>query len=153
MTTSAALLALIVSLFAQPLLATTVRDSLMDSGERLLEDPSGTKDFVAKVERLEAESPLSRDERAYLQDLADKLPERLRREICPQGDELVCGPELPPRAENPLFAGSLDQGPPPTPPVGPPSSAWSKSWIVAAVAGGLLLSYGFRGKEIQISAP
>lgn len=135
--------------------AQDLRDPLLDQGQSLLQTGTGGPEFAKHVDTLHQAQPLSEMELSYLRDLREKLPPGLRAEVCPTGDELACGKSLPERAFGSMFAPHPTkwQAAPSGVPPQPSKPSWKSSWWIPVVAGGLLLSYGFRGKEIQVSAP
>lgn len=132
------------------------REDLTRNGRSLLAGELTPSEFSMKVRDLRAQAPLSIAEASYLTDLRKKLPESLRAEICVDPASPVCADTLTDRPHHPLLSTNPSQWPEPPPDLPrpeAPAKTWVSSWWIPALLGGVALSYGFRGKEIQISLP
>ncbi|MBX2987572.1 MAG: hypothetical protein KF802_06720 [Bdellovibrionaceae bacterium] len=141
----------------QPLRAQTpdgeLRPALVKSSRDFLEDKISAAQFLVIARAEHQRESFNAEEKSYLADLSERLPENLRQNLCPRAHEGLCEDSLTAMSDHwqevPLDApGSHVTETAPT------SSWWNRNsrWVLMAAVGGLAASaWMLRDKELQIS--
>lgn len=127
-------------------IAEAMRPDLVKASRDFLEKKTTPEDFLREARRQKSARTFSLEEKMYLQDLSQKMPESLRQKVCPTLDQGLCEGE---------FAKSTWEEVPVQKPIedSPSEKSWlsrNSIWILAAAAGVVgVTAWSLRGKEIQ----